>query len=368
MNFLGETTAEAATFETAGEEPACRSSFGTADQINEQQALLKHALPTQALVAEHCCEGELPFRSLHLSGGGCLDHFRIAYQLHGKPGRPLVCVLGGISANRKAFLPAGGGWWQSSLAHSPLVDPEKYQVLTLDYLGGGGDSTGGHAVQQVSGFTQLRAEDQAAVLARTLDALQLKTIHSLIGASYGGMVAQQFAIDYPKRLASLVLLNCAHRSSALATAWRHIQREIIRLGDRTGSSEEALRLARALAIITYRGNTEFDQRFGDGPGTADTLSSYLEYQSRDIAARLDPAAYLCLSSSIDAFSIKPEAITVPCTVVSTDSDQLVTPSLIEEFCRRAPILTQHWYLKSSKGHDAFLAEPEQVNTIFNELF
>ena len=39
-----------------------------------------------------------------------------------------------------------------------------------------------------------------------LDALQIKKAH-VIGISMGGVIARQFALDYPDRISSLVLLS-----------------------------------------------------------------------------------------------------------------------------------------------------------------
>ncbi len=78
----------------------------------------------------------------------------------------------------------------------------RYRVLRYD-VRGHGQSASAH---QPFGFTELAAD-----LKGLLDALDIEATH-LVGMSMGGMIAQQFALDYPKRVTSLTLADTASRT------------------------------------------------------------------------------------------------------------------------------------------------------------
>ena len=147
----------------------------------------------------------------------------------------------------------------------------------------------------------------------------------------------------------------------MTTAWRALQRRIVRFGIQHNAIAEALSLSRGLAMTTYRSYAEFDNRFGGAPartaaGYRFPVEDYLEARGRQFAAVFDAAAFLCLSESLDTHRIDPAAITTRATLVSVKSDRLVPP---EEMSRLAGSLkgpvTLH-AIDSDYGHDAFLKE------------
>ena len=95
--------------------------------------------------------------------------------------------------------------------------------------------------------------------------LGLKSLHAIVGASYGGMVALCFAERYAALVGRIVVLSAADRSQVLSTAWRSVQRQIVREAIARGDGAAGLKLARALAMATYRSAVEFELRFGGAP-------------------------------------------------------------------------------------------------------
>ena len=59
-------------------------------------------------------------------------------------------------------------------------------------------------------FPPLSSYDQADALAAILRHLELRSLHAIVGASYGGMVAQAYALKYEPSLSHLVLANTLH--------------------------------------------------------------------------------------------------------------------------------------------------------------
>src|SRR5690606_17827722 len=236
------------------------------------------------------CHLPQPFR---LAGGGQLEAPHVALRLSGEPGLPVVAVLGGISADRHVTRPDGRGWWQRFVGPRCAVDSGRYRILSIDWLGGAGEST-----RATPGFPAIDVADQARALAAVCDALGVASLHAVVGASYGGCVALAFARDHRDRLDRLVVLAAAARARPSAIASRVLQRRIVALGVATGRSGEGLALARALAMTTYRSRRELDARFAApvvGSSTGYPVVDWLEAQGRRFAARFTADAYLCLS-------------------------------------------------------------------------
>src|ERR1700728_1969139 len=76
--------------------------------------------------------------------GGRLSGIRVAWRLAGPANAPVVCALGGISANRRVFVTEDPkqGWWSEVVGPGQALDAERFRVLSFDYLGGSADTTG----------------------------------------------------------------------------------------------------------------------------------------------------------------------------------------------------------------------------------
>src|SRR3954471_3631760 len=201
---------------------------------------------------------------LKLNFGGSLDSVSIAWRLTGPAGAPVVVALGGISASRRVWLPdePRGGWWHEVVGPGLALDTQRFRILSFDYLGASADSTG---PRDGAAFPALSAYDQAEVLLRLINHLGISSLRAIAGASYGGMVALAFGERYPDRVARLIVISAADRAHPMASAWRVVQRKIVRLAIESGNPAKGLELARALAMATYRSAEEFAARFGGAP-------------------------------------------------------------------------------------------------------
>jgi len=308
---------------------------------------------------------------LSLQHGGRLEDVEIAWRLAGPVDAPVVAVLGGISATRAVVGELGGpGWWPGLVGPELALDTDRFRVLSFDWLGGSGGTTGPATGSfDIDPFPAVGPSDQAAILVQLLDTLGIQRLHAFVGASYGGMVALAFAAAWPERLDRLVVVSAADRAHPLATAWRSVQRDIVRLGLRNGAGRDALALARGLAMTTYRSPQEFESRF-TGAGLASSsgfrfpVDSYLASRGADFVDRVVPEAYLALSESIDLQHVDPAGIDTPATLVAVVQDQLVPVTQMRRLARRLSGPVRLVELDSIFGHDAFLKEYEALTPIF----
>src|ERR1700730_15907969 len=179
--------------------------------------------------------------ALSLYHGGRLSDARIAWRLVGAAHAPVVCALGGISANRHVCLTEDPrqGWWSEVVGPGGALDTHSFRVLSFDYLGGSGDSSGPQPAVSISSY------DQAEPLVRLLDHLGVKSLAAIAGGSYGGMVGLAFPERFPERVGHVLTIGGADRSHPLATAWRSVQRHIVGFAAACGQPQEGLGAARA---------------------------------------------------------------------------------------------------------------------------
>lgn len=308
---------------------------------------------------------------LELSGafplhfGGSLDNVRVAWRLVGDRG-PVVAALGGISAGRVVADGSVRGWWSEIVGPGSALDTNRCQVLGLDYLGGSGATTGPQAGQ--SGFPSISAYDQAELLRRVIAHLNCGLLQAIIGASYGGMVALAFAERWPELVRHIVVISAADRAHPLSTAWRSVQRAIVRYAAKHDDGPEGLRLARALAMTTYRSAEEFAARFGGEAVQVDgrfqfPVEAYLLARGDAYAAAYVPEAFVCLSESIDLHRVEATGIRVPTTLVAVREDQLVPLADMQALQARLAGPVELIELSSLYGHDAFLKERAALRAI-----
>lgn len=330
-----------------------------------------------------------------LHHGGRLSGVRLAWRMVGPAAHaPVICTLGGISASRHVCVsdeprrPGSSetghheserlgssetrrretgrrGWWSEVAGPDRPLDTHRYRVLSFDYLGGSGETTGPRA----SGpFPSVSTYDQAELLLGLLNHLGIKALRAIAGGSYGGMVALAFGERYPERVGRLIVLCASDRPHPLATAWRSVQREIVRITLESGRAADGLKLARALAMTTYRSSEELSARFAGPPALESErfvfpVERYLMARGSDYATRHRPESFLCLSESIDLHQVDARRIFVPTVAIGVREDQLVPVADVRGMVARLGAGRFH-EISSIYGHDAFLKESQQLRGVF----
>ncbi len=329
-------------------------------------------MPSAGAAAFELREGvyELP-APLPLRHGGVLAGARLGWRLQGAHDAPVVVALGGISAHRRVFDPDDprAGWWPELAGPGLALDCRRVRVLGIDFLGGSGTSSGPAPGQA---FPSLASADQADALLQLLDHLGVARLRAIVGASYGGMVALAFGERHGARVEQLLVISAADRTHPMATAWRSVQRRIVRSLAALGDPAAGLELARALAMTTYRSPAEFAERF-TGPAVRAEgrfefpVEQYLFARGRAFAARYRPESFLCLSESIDLHAVDATRIACPTRVIAVREDLLVPAADLRALAARLPRGTL-FELSSLYGHDAFLKEASQLAPLFECLY
>tara|TARA_A100001388_G_C28738950_1_gene485768 strand:- start:1013 stop:1510 length:498 start_codon:yes stop_codon:yes gene_type:complete len=147
-------------------------------------------------------------------------------------------------------------------------------------------------------------------------------------------------------------------------------------------------LARRIAHLTYRSETELDLRFGRSPQRDEdpygddgsrsrgrfAVESYLDHHADKLARRFDANTYVALTEAMSLFDVGRgrggvasalSTIDAPLTVVGIDSDRLFPLRLQSELVELTPGADELHVLRSPYGHDGFLVEDEQVGAFIH---
>ena len=306
----------------------------------------------QELRANCCSTGEAP-----------IENGTVSYEINGLAGATVVAVLGGISASKHvASAPTDprAGWWEDVVGIGRAIDTARVRVISIDYVS--------RAPEQ----PPVTTDDQARALAAALDHAGIDRVHTIVGASYGGMVALAFAAAFPRRAGRVISISAAHESDPMSTALRHLQRRVVELGSSLGRERDALSIARGIAITSYLTPAYFEDRVNvegdfDARSAEDRIGRYLKATGEKFADSWTSDRYNSLSLSLDLHSVQPERITVPTTVIAVSSDRLVPIGQSRELARRLSGPSQLIELDSSYGHDAFLGDWQRVAPFITAL-
>jgi homoserine O-acetyltransferase/O-succinyltransferase len=318
-------------------------------------------LHSRTTLTEQRSSRQLTLQPKYGSGASKVD---VRYQWTGAPDAPTLIVQGGISADRHVSDTEQGqsGWWSELVGQGQAIDLAHCRVLSIDWLTPEDFEDRPRAIS---------SEDQADALAALVDSLGIVSVAAFVGSSYGAMVALAFAARHANKVEKLVLLAGAHRAHPISTAQRAIQRQILRLGRATGQVEQALSLARQLAMTTYRGSEEFARRFSSAPDYREgrfhfPVEDYLEHAGRRFVQRFDVERFLALSESIDLHDVAPEDVHVPATLIGFPSDRLVPLADLCELQRRLRGSATLEVIDSPYGHDAFLKETHHLAPLLRQ--
>jgi homoserine O-acetyltransferase len=320
--------------------------------------------------------------SFALEDGTTLPELVVAYRHDGPPPgeAPQVVVVHALTGSADA----AGDWWEPLIGPGRALDTERYGVLAANLLGGRYGTTGPTSIDPRTGrpygagFPAVGTRDLAAAQWRLLDALAIDRVALVVGGSLGGMVALEVALVRSTAVAHVMPIAAPAATGPMAIAWNHLQ---VQLVERLGL--DGLALARQLAMTTYRSEVDFEARFGrdreaDG---RHAIVSYLTHQGRKLTDRFDAATYRVLAQAMDRHDIgEGRGGVVPAlgalaegrvrlTGVGIQDDILYGPRQVRSLVEAAfsiGVDARYREIRSTKGHDAFLVEWDQLTLLLRE--
>lgn len=351
-------------------------------------------------------------RPLALEGGGVLPEVSLAYETWGTLNAAAdnaILICHALTGDAHVTGGGGGtytaeGWWSRIVGPGLAIDTDTYFVVCANVLGGCQGSTGPSSIDPAtqkhygSSFPQITNRDIVRSQTALADALGVERWFSVVGGSMGGMTTLEWAAMYPERVRSIAPIATTLAASAQQIAWSAVGRLSIANdpnfanGDYYDQAEgpgRGLAIAREIAMIHYRSDAEWTERFGRDP--LDRLDSfdqwgrfqiegYLDHHGKKFPERFDANSYMVLNRTMDLHDIGRDrggpyaalrGFTGPSMTVSVSTDFLYPPhqqAAMAEVLGAEGRSCAHHHIDSIYGHDGFLVEHDKLAPLLEEFF
>jgi homoserine O-acetyltransferase len=312
-----------------------------------------------------------PFK---LESGQQLDSLKIAYSTYGTLNTEItnvVLVFHALTANSDVM-----SWWQGLFGEEDFFNPKDNFIICANVLG----SPYGSSSPDGLDFPEFTVRDVVNAQLLLLEELGIGNIKVLIGGSFGGSQALEFAYSFQGKIENMILIASAASESAWGIAIHESQRLALKADNtfgEAGGGRVGLIAARAIGMLTYRTSGSFIESQSDDDGRVSDFkaASYIRYQANKLEQRFNALSYYYLSQCMDSHNIGRDRegirnalslIETRTLVIGIDSDQLLPTHLQKFMVANLPNAT-YSEIKSSFGHDGFLIETEKLSKVIRKF-
>ena len=315
---------------------------------------------------------KIVFQNIPLQNGVVQSKTILSYQLFGQPvgSAPLVVVNHALTGNSQVI--GENGWWQSLIGEDKIIDTKKYAVLAFNIPGNGYQD----AENLIENYQDFNTYDIANLFWKGIDSFKVNQVFAVIGGSLGGAIAWEMAAIRPKAIANLIPVATNWKASDWLIGNVLIQDLIL------NNSKNPIHDARIHAMLLYRTPESLQEKFHTKLQNSEGLfqvESWLLHHGEKLQNRFQLSAYKLMNhllKTTDIFKNKNQievikSITSNIHLISVDTDYFFTANEIKiAFVQIKNYKSNTFYyeIKSIHGHDAFLIEFEQLNTILKPIF
>lgn len=311
----------------------------------------------------------LSIGSFTLASGLCLPDVQVAYVAHGQlapGGSNAVLVTHGYTSGPSMLSPShhtAEGSWAPLLGPGRPLDTDRYFIVCSNMLGSSFGTTGPNTINPETGqpwgpdFPAITLADIVGVQHRLLTTLGVTRLQAVVGPSYGGWQALQWALQYPDwvEAAGAIVSGLTHPPGLSAAGQR------ARLADSPewhggrfhahGGMPQTMFALRMQTMRQYGLERLYLDRLPD-PAEREAL---LARQCRDWASRFDPHSLVVLAGAAEAFDVRHrmDELRARLLFAVCTTDAIFPPDpAIERLVRSVNAPTRYVELDSPYGHMA----------------
>jgi homoserine O-acetyltransferase/O-succinyltransferase len=309
-----------------------------------------------------------------LQSGIVMPAVTIAYRTLGvlAPGRDnVVLVTHGNTSGPQLIDPGGStgeGSWNEIVGPGKAVDTDRYFVICPNMLGSSYGSTNAVSIDPATGkrygprFPDITVGDIVATQRALLDRLGIERLVAIVGPSYGGFQAFQWAVDHPGRMKGIAAIVTAP-TVPRERAEGNVERLLASLSkdpnwnggdyyDGGGVLQTMIQI-RSATLKTYGIETRLRDTISD--------PAQIEAAIRDEATRwaqgFDANSLIILAKALRGFNVTAQFgnITSKVLYVLSRTDRLFPPELapgVMQGLKTAGVDADYFLLDSEYGHSA----------------
>ncbi len=291
-------------------------------------------------------------------------HIPLSYQFFGKElfSAPVILVNHALTGN--SDVAGEKGWWKKLIGDNQVIDTNQYTVLCFNIPGNGYDD---FFIEDYEDFT---VSDVADIFLKGLEILNIKKLYAVIGGSLGGGIGWEMLTKNPGLAEIFIPIACDYKTHDWLHAQCLVQKFLLHQND------EPLQKARIHAMLCYRTPESLNDRFQNTYNKEkQRLESedWLIYHGNALNERFSLSSYQLMNQllmNINAGESQLEQIEAHIHLIAIDTDLFFPASEIrmcfEKLKKNKNDVFYH-EIRSIHGHDAFLMEYEQLNTIIKNI-
>ena len=296
---------------------------------------------------------------------------QLSYKLFGLPLGSAPVVLVNHSLTGDADVAGENGWWSELIGDGKVIDTHQYTILAFNFPGNGVDNN------LIDNYEHLVLRDIAYLFKAALDELGIDKLYAAIGGSIGGALVWEMGASFPELIENLIPVACDWKTSSWVLANTLLQDRILH------SSKNPLQDARIHAMMCYRTPESFKERFGRSIHQEKeifNIDSWLLYHGEKLNNRFQLQSYKLMNHLLRTIDITEERGTFEevasqikgsIHLISIDTDLCFTDAENRETYSRLierKVNLHYHTISSVHGHDAFLIEYDQLNSMLSPLF
>lgn len=291
-------------------------------------------------------------------------HIPLSYQLFGKDlfSSPIILVNHALTGN--SDVSGEKGWWKQLIGDNQVIDTTQYTVLCFNIPGNGFDD---FLIDDYEDFTP---SDIANIFLQSLEILNIKSLHAIIGGSLGGGIGWEMLVKNPTLAEIFIPIACDFKTHDWLHAQCLVQKFLLNQND------EPLQKARIHAMLCYRTpeslNDRFQNKYNQEKHRLES-EDWLIYHGNALNERFSLKSYKLMNHllmNINANADHLEKIQARMHLISVDTDLFFPASEIRMCFEKLKEKKENVFyheITSIHGHDAFLMEYKQLNTIIKNI-
>lgn len=316
---------------------------------------------------------KLVFHQFTLQNQKVQDKIILSYQLFGKSlgTAPVVLVNHALTGNSQVI--GENGWWNSLIGEGKTIDTNQYTILAFNVPGNAYQDQ----ENSILNYKDFTVADIAAVFWKGIESLQIESLYAVIGGSLGGAIAWHMAIQEPEKISHVIPIATDWKSTDWLIANVLVQDSIL------NNSKNPIADARMHAMLLYRTPQSLQFKFNREKQPDSDLfqiESWLLHHGDKLQKRFQLSAYKLMNHLLRTIDITNgngnfenavEKVTSEIHIVAVDTDYFFTADENLKTYQNLKKLGKkvNWHqIESIHGHDAFLIEFEQLNTILKDIF
>jgi homoserine O-acetyltransferase len=318
-------------------------------------------------------------RDFRLRSGVVLPEVKLAYESYGTlnaAGTNAVLMTHGYTGGHHAagkYAPGGAppgmseatpGSWDLMIGAGKPIDPARHFIVASNMLGSSYGSTNGASLNPATGqpygpdFPEITVADIATAQYLLLRTLGVNHLLAVMGTSYGGFQAFQWATTFPEMMHGAIAINTAPWGTAVGPEVRENLDSVTNApgfnGGRYYGTDAMLETMVNLRVGTLKRYGLEAQLLGRFPEPA-AREAEIRRQALPWARAFDPNSLIILGKAIQRFDTRPDfgRIKAKMLYALTTTDKLFPPSLAPQVMaglKRARVDAQFFEIRNEFGH------------------